>query len=174
MATIKNSNLKSNLLNKRKQQGVVLIVSLVFLVALTAVAGALMQSTSVDMKMAGASQRKSLATQELISALDQVIAAQVTADSGGNGFAQPLVTYPDDGTDVKGAITIDSGNVNSARVFLANNEYEKEPDCPHSRQASSAQIFTCNVLRVNVNKNFGRKNNSELDINSGIAQQLLR
>ena len=42
----------------KNQQGVVLIVSLVFLVALTAVAAALMQNTTTDMKMAGASEEK--------------------------------------------------------------------------------------------------------------------
>lgn len=41
-----------------KQKGVVLIISLVFLVALTAVAAALMQNTTTDMKMSGASEEK--------------------------------------------------------------------------------------------------------------------
>lgn len=173
MATT-SSSIDKHVFNKSKQKGVVLVVSLVFLVALTAVAGALMQNTSVDMKMAGASQTKSVATQELISALDQVIEAQVEAPSGENEFAQPLVTYADDGTNVKGDITIAAASINSAKVSLINNQYKKEPDCPHSRQASSAQVFTCSILRVNVNKNYGRKNNSNLDINSGIAQQLLR
>ena len=55
------------------QQGVVLVVSLVFLIALTAVAAALMQNTTSDMIMSGASQEKVVATQEAVSAIDEII-----------------------------------------------------------------------------------------------------
>ena len=63
--------------NVTKQRGVVLVVSLVFLVALTAVAAALMQNSTTDMKMSGASEEKVVALQEVVSAVDEVIFNQV-------------------------------------------------------------------------------------------------
>ena len=63
--------LKGNI--KSKQQGVVLVISLVFLIALTAVAAALMLNTTTDMRMSGASQEKVIATQEAVSAIDEII-----------------------------------------------------------------------------------------------------
>ncbi|WP_440874360.1 pilus assembly PilX family protein [Thalassotalea sp. PLHSN55] len=156
------------LLLPKKQQGVVLIVSLVFLIALTGVAAALMQNTTTDMKMSGASEEKMVATQEAISAVDEVIFNQV-APGATNTFAQPIVNFPVDAGLLPGTKTS-----STASVDIINNQYGLEADCPHSRLASSTQVFTCNVLSVQVNRNYGRKKNSTVNVNSGIAQQLLR
>jgi len=170
MATLNLSKLNSS-----KQRGVVLVVSLVFLAALTAVAGALMQNTTSDMKMATASQDRLIAIQETISAVDEIIQGQVEAGTGENDFAQPIPKYTDDGNagiNVIDEITKDD-DVNVANVNIVNNPFNREPDCPHSRAGSSVQVFSCNVLRLRVNKSYGRKGNSDIDINTGIAQQLL-
>lgn len=60
-----------------KQKGVVLIVALVFLIALTAVVAALMQNTTTDMKMAGASEEKTVATLEAFSAIDEIMFREI-------------------------------------------------------------------------------------------------
>jgi Tfp pilus assembly protein PilX len=161
----------------KAQSGVVLVVSLVFLVALTAVAGALMQNSSTDMKMAGASQDKQIATQQAISAIDEIIASHVTGPSDQNVFAQPVVTYTatgDAGVNVLGSIVSTSANVTNANVNVVNNEYGLETTCPHSRNASSVQVFGCNVLRIQLNKTYGRKGNSNIQVVSGVAQQVLK
>jgi hypothetical protein len=157
------------------QKGVVLIVSLVFLIALTAVAAALMQNTTSDMKMSGASEEKVTAIQESISAVDEMIFRQVNADI--NGFASPLSRFDDaDFIDFKATLTITNknGKITAASVEIANNDLELEPDCPHSRTASSTQVFTCNVLRIQVQRKYGRTEANRVDVKSGIAQQLLR
>lgn len=162
---------------KQKQQGVVLVVSLVFLVALTAVASVLMLNTTTDMKMSGASQEKMKADQETLGAMDELIFRQVRPLIGQqNIFALPIITFANNDTDVLPALveTNTQGDVTSATVGLANNTYVLESDCPHSRTASSTQVFTCNVLRVQVTKSYGRRQASTVQINSGIAQQLLR
>jgi len=191
----------NNKLNKRtnininKQRGVVLVVSLVFLIALTAVASALMLNTTVDLKMSGASEEKVVANQEAVSAVDALIFAQVNAPTGENDFAIPLVAFnktagncnnlrENELIDVEGSCVIDSleefdtvhpdADVDSATIGMGNNQYALEADCPHSTNASSTQVFTCNVLRVQINKQYGRKNASLVQANSGIAQQLLR
>jgi hypothetical protein len=153
---------------------VVLIVSLVFLIALTAVAAALMQNTTSDMKMSGASEEKVVADQEAISASDEVVNAQVEAET--NKFASPIVLFEDETfrnvTDTLIVTNTDSDT--TAEIDIANNELGLEPDCPHSRSASSAQVFTCNVLRVQVVRKYGRTNTNEVEVESGISQQLLR
>ncbi len=152
-------------LNIKKQQGVVLIVSLVFLIALTAVAAALMQNTTTDMKMSGASQEKVVATQEAVSAIDEVIHNEVTQVSGTNGFASEIAKFPLTPTVSRVINT-------SAEITLAN-PYNIEADCPHSRTASSVQVFKCNVLKVQVTRLYGRTNKSTVEVNSGVSQQLL-
>jgi len=154
------------------QRGVVLIVSLVFLIALTAVAAALMQNTTSDMKMSGASEEKVTAIQESISAVDEVIFRQVNGAT--NVFTSPLVLFKDP-IVVTATLTVTNDDADTtAEVSLTNNDFELEADCPHSKSASSTQVFTCNVLKVQVNRNYGRKKTSNVEVNSGIAQQLLR
>lgn len=156
----------------KKQQGVVLIVALVFLIALTSVAAAIMQNTTTDMKMSGASEDKVIATQEAISSIDEVIYRQVNGGSGNNGFSSAIVKFPLTLTDT--LTKTNSGETTTASVDITNNEFELEADCPHSTSASSTQIFTCNVLRVQVSRHYGRTKTNEIVVNSGVAQQLLR
>ncbi|MDO6445834.1 pilus assembly PilX N-terminal domain-containing protein [Colwellia sp. 1_MG-2023] len=155
-----------------KQNGAVLVVSLIFLISLTAVAAALMQNTTSDMKMSGASEEKLVATQEAVSAIDEVIYNQV-APGQTNQFAKPLVVANFPNTD-QSLLLPGTKTGSTATVDIANNELRLEADCPHSRSASSVQVFTCNVLKVQVNRNYGRNNVNTVDVNSGVAQQLLK
>lgn len=165
-----------NAANPKKQQGVVLVVSLVFLIALTAVAAALMQNTTTDMKMSGASEEKVVADQCVVSAVDELIFKQVTGGTGNNAFAKPVATFKDGAKDVIAELTSTKSNceIDAASLDLANNQFQLEADCPHSRSASSAQVFTCNVLRIQISRKYGRKKTSAVEANSGIAQHLLK
>ncbi len=159
-----------------KQQGVVLVVSLVFLIALTAVAAALMQNSTTDMKMSGASEEKMVADQEVVSAVDEFIFKQVTGGTGNNGFAKSIATFKDGAKNIKAELTNANkhGDINAASLDVANNEFKLEADCPHSRSASSAQVFTCNILRIQISRDYGRNKTSTVEVNSGIAQHLLK
>jgi len=158
------------------QQGVVLVVSLIFLIALTAVAAALMQNTTTDMKMSGASEEKVVADQEAISAVDEYIFKQVTTGTGNNGFAKPMATFKDGAKDIIADLTITNkdGDIDTASLDLANNKFQLEVDCPHSSSASSTQVFTCNVLIIQLSRKYGRNKTSIVEVNSGIAQHLLK
>jgi uncharacterized protein (UPF0333 family) len=150
----------------RKQKGVVLVVALIFLVALTAVAAVLMSSTTVDMKMAGASQDKVAATQDALGANDQVIQAQVTkAVADTNNFTLPIALYPIQN------IAVSAVDTNATIAF--NNPNNIETDCPANKVASSVQVFKCNYLQVQIDKTYGRSNTNTVSIRAGIAQQLL-
>lgn len=161
----------------KHQQGVVLIVSLVFLIALTAVAVALMQNSSSDVRMSGASEEKVIATQQAISVNDEVIADQLSGAAGTNSFAFALVKFPITGLQNNLTATLKPNTV--ALIDIVNNDLKLESDCPHSRSASSSDVFSCNVLRTQVIKTYGRANTSGIQtnrviVNSGVAQQLLR
>lgn len=172
---------------KSKQQGVVLIVSLVFLVALTAVAAALMQNTTTDIKMAGASQEKSIAIQETISEMDRVIFNEInrvndTADVDGNGDGKFLnrfslsaerfrVSVDNPNGAISLPVTSKEGTITIGSLDIAN-QYKLEADCPREVLGTSTDVFTCNILRTRVNRTYGRNNNSDVDVNAGIAQQL--
>ena len=131
-----------------------------------------MQNTTSDMKMSGASEDKVVATQEAISAADEVLFRQINGGQGNNAFSSALVLFP---IAVTNTLTkTNTGSNTTANINIANNDLELEADCPASRSASSAQVFTCNVLRVQVVRKFGRKNTNEVEVNTGVAQQLLR
>lgn len=148
-----------------KQKGVVLIVSLVFLIALTAVAAALMQNTSTDMKMSGASQDKLIASQETISQMDEIIYNQVRKVGGTNSFTSALPLFPI-------TPTVNLPSITTAEITVVN-PLQLIVDCPHTRSASSVQVFKCNVLNVQVARRYGRTKNSAIQVNAGIAQQLI-
>lgn len=158
-----------------KQQGVVLVISLVFLVALTALAAALMQNTTTDMKMSGASEEKVVAVQQAVSAIDEIIFNQVSPGKT-NEFAAAVVTFKDGEKELTAEMPTlwDSDKFEPPVLDVTNNEFMLEAGCPHSKLASSTQVFTCNVLNIQVNRKYGRNATSTVNVNSGIAQQLLR
>ncbi len=156
---------------KKRQRGVVLVVSLIFLVALTAVAAALMQNSTIDMKMSGASDDKVIAMQSAVSAMDELIFNQV-APNQTNLFARPVLgeNFPLN----ESSLFASPPDKTTAFVVVTNNDYNLEVDCPHAKVASSTNTFTCNMLRAQITKRFGRNNENVILVNSGITQQLLK
>jgi Tfp pilus assembly protein PilX len=160
---------KFNSVNIEQQQGVVLVVSLVFLVALTAVAAALMQNSTTDMKMSGATEEKSVALQEVVSAADEVVFDELFTGND-NRFARPITgnnfpITPDN-------LLPDTDTGSTANVALANGGTQQL--CPHLKVASSVDIFGCNILTITTSRNYGRNEQNIITANSGIAQQILK
>lgn len=164
--------------HRNRQKGVVLIVSLIFLIALTAVASALMLNSTTDMKMSGASEVQVVANQEAFGAVDELIFRQVNPAAGQvNNFSQPIVTYQDDNQGARDVLftltdSNSNGDITGATVDIINNEYMVETACPRTKNANSAQLESCNVLQVQLTKVYGRKNNSTVEVNAGITQKL--
>jgi len=157
--------MKVSRINYTKQQGVVLVVALVFLAALTAVAAALMQNASTDVKMSGANQEKTVATQEAVSGLDELLYNEITKADGVNDLTREVANFPLINLPVTPANT-------TTRVEFAS-PFNLVTDCPPSRAASSVQVIKCYALRVEVNKQYGKNNNSTVEVRSGVAQQVL-
>lgn len=153
-----------------KQHGVVLVISLVFLVALTAVAAALMQNTTTDMKMAGASNEKVVATQAAISAVDETINNQLNIQPV-SVFTQSLNLIP--GYTSAQLLPITTKTKATASTRVINNPLFEEFACPRSANASSVGIIECNFLQLRVQRLYGRHNTSNVVIDANIVQQLL-
>ena len=163
---------------RNKQRGVVLIVALIFLIALTAVASALMLNTTTDMKMSGASEIKVVATQEAFGAMDEVFFRQVRPAVGSsNDFILPIVVYQNGARRNVKADLVNAnmhGDITSASIGVENNQYNLEVICPpvSSDEASSSGVAFCNILQVQINKRYGRNNTSVVQINAGVVQML--
>ena len=156
-----------------KQQGIVLIVALVFLVALTAVAAALMQNTTSDMKMAGASNEKVIATQGAISAIDEIINNQLNIRPVGgdtNLFTQGL-NFMETYTSAQ-LLPVDTETGATATANVINNQYFEAYPCPRASVSSSIGIM-CNVIQLQAQRPYGRKDTSTVVVNVNIVQQLL-
>ena len=149
--------------NIKNQQGFVLVVSLVFLIALTGVASALMLNTTSDMKMSGASQEKVIAIQEAVSSVDEVILKQV-----GTGEDNVFVTTIIDVDGVPVVVTAE----NTTAVIVNQNAIPIEATCPASHNPSSDLV--CSPLRVVVTKNYGNNETSSVVVNAGILQQVIK
>jgi Tfp pilus assembly protein PilX len=173
-----NRNYKVGIfLIQKKQQGVVLVVSLVFLVALTAVAAALMQNTTTDMKMSGASEEKVVAVQEVVGAVDEYIFTQVTGGSGNNSFALPAAAFNDGAQNVLPNLTVSNkdGDIQAASLNLTNNRYGRKQPCPRFTKDKASEVGTvyCNMLTIQITRQYGRNSTSTVEANSGVAQQLI-
>lgn len=164
----------NNIAMLKKQQGVVLVISLVFLIALTALAAALMQNTTTDMKMSGASEEKVIADQCAVSAVDEFVFKQITGGSGNNEFEASVATFRVGAKNVSGALTSTKPKcfIASASLDLDNNPYMIDLPCPRTFGASSEDQAKCNILRIQVSRKYGRNNTSTVQVNSGIVQQV--
>ena len=171
MASIVKSTYKKSIpSNYRVQKGVVLVVSLVFLIALTAVAAALMQNTTSDMKMSGASQDKVVATQTSITSNEEVVYNEVSkSDDNSNMFALSPNAFQ--GAERKFIVAVDSPK-SSAEVILENPNVV-EADCRASRSPTSVGPIKCNRIRVQVTTTYGRNDNSSIVAHSTLEQQLI-
>mgnify|MGYP000562742109 CR=1 FL=1 len=144
------------------QSGVVLIVSLVFLVALTAVAAALMQNTTTDVKMAGASQEKAIVTQGTISEMERVLYNERREVFGSNIFVNLIKPTP--------ILTLTQPLITNATA-QPDNPLILDTPCPRSKRASSG-LITCRRANVVLNRFYGRNENHFIQINAGIAQEI--
>jgi len=136
------------------------------------VAAALMQNTTTDMKMSGASEEKVVATQEAISAIDEVIFKQ-TMPNGINYFAASPNTFNGDSRNIIGELSITNKGeqFSSSTVEMAMNKHNLTVGCPTAKIASS--FGSCNVLMVQVIRQYGRDKRNSITVSSGIVQRLI-
>ncbi|MEI8644971.1 pilus assembly protein PilX [Pseudoalteromonas sp. Hal040] len=146
-----------------KQQGVVLIVALIMVIAITGIAVTLMSSSSVDIKITNAAQEREAAENELIGDVQNVIANEAKK-LGNSRFFFSRGQVPETGLDL--------GNTNDTSNTMFNkNEGPLALRCP--RRFDDTAGLRCNMVEINSVIEYGSKSKHNLTITTGIAQEML-
>ena len=146
----------------KKQQGVVLIVALIMVVAVTGIAVTLMSSSSIDIKITNAAQERETAENELIGTVQQVIANEAAA-GGNSAFLMKAAEIPDGGFAM--------GEVGGATNTMTNlNNGVLDLPCP--RKFNFTAGISCNMVQVDTTITYGSKSKHTLTITTGVAQEM--
>lgn len=145
-----------------KQQGVVLIVALIMVVAVTGIAVTLMSSSSIDIKITNAAQEREVADNLLIGTVQQVIANEASK-GGGSRFLYSRVQVPEKGIDLG-----DVGDTSNTMTNLNNGAL----DLPCPRRFNFTSGVSCNMVQVDTTITYGSKSKHTLTIVSGVAQEM--
>lgn len=151
------------MINIVKNNGIVLVVSLVFLVALTTIASTLMHNAAIDIKIANANQEKMLAVEKAISAIDEVIVLPINQASSANYFTHDKDAYP---------YQINHHDVNTQASISLMNSQSYHVNCAHSTLPSSINTIHCHHFVVEVNYQYGRYHHQSIIVRAGVSQQV--
>lgn len=149
---------------KAKQQGVVLIVALIMVVAVTGIAVTLMSSSSIDIKITNAAFEREEAENTLMGNVQKVIATEVAKDGASTLlFAQEQI--PGD--------SIALGSIGNTQSELSNiNNGAMNLNCP--RDYAPTPVIVCNMVQINSTLTYGSKSKHTITVTTGIAQQMAR
>lgn len=147
----------------KRQQGVVLIVALIMVVAVTGIAVTLMSSSSIDIKITNAAQEREAAENELIGTVQRVIANQAAAGANSVFFKRASA--------IPGGVH-DLGNIGDASSSMVNlNNGPSDIPCP--RKFNFTAGVSCNMLQIDTSITYGSKSNHTLTITTGVAQEMV-
>ncbi|MCF2899812.1 pilus assembly PilX N-terminal domain-containing protein [Pseudoalteromonas sp. SYSU M81236] len=146
----------------KKQQGIVLILALIMVVAVTGIAVTLMNSSSIDAKITAAVQEREVAENEVMGTVLKVIANQAAAGRNSAFFKKPE-QIPEGGFDL-GAI----GDSTNKMINLNNGEL----DLPCPRKYNFTSGVSCNMVEVNTTITYGKKSIHTLTVKTGVAQEM--
>lgn len=147
-----------------KQQGVVLIVALIMVVAVTGIAVTLMSSASVDIKITNAAFEREEAENILMGSVQRVIATEA-ANGGASRLMFTKAQIPGDSIALP---TI--GNTQSSLSNL--NEGPDPLRCPREHKYTAGIV--CNMVQINSTITYGSKSRHTLTVTTGIAQQMAK
>ncbi|MBB1415813.1 MULTISPECIES: pilus assembly PilX family protein [Pseudoalteromonas] len=145
-----------------KQQGVVLIIALIMVVAVTGIAVTLMSSSSVDMKITNAAFEREEAENALMGDVQQVIATEAT-QGGTSHFLYTQAQIPGG--------TIELPKIDDTTNIMSNlNNGVLDLPCP--RKFNFTAGISCNMVQVNSTITYGSKSKHTITVTSGIAQEM--
>jgi type IV pilus assembly protein PilX len=145
-----------------KSKGFVLMVSLVMVIAITGIAVSLLSVSSMDMKMAVAFEDREMATHEARGGNDQLFYNAVNRTVGGQNYfaAFSSVSTGSQFTSSQGAVS----------TVIWGSSVQIETDCPRSKDPTEGLM--CIYLQAATVKTFGPGNNNQINVVSGVAQQV--
>lgn len=153
---------RSNFRSYHRQEGFVLLMSLVMVVAITAIAVSLMSTSSMDMKMATAAEDREMATHVARGGNDELYynAVNRTINSQNYFAAFSSSTTSAQYQSTHGAVS---------RVSWASS-VQVETDCPRSKDPTEGLM--CIYLQATTAKTYGPNNAHQVNVVSGVAQQV--
>ena len=149
--------------SRNKQQGVVLVVALIMLIAITGVAVALLVSSGLDNKMMSSAQEAELALNEAKGAHDEAYSREVNQFGGQNQFALDI--------PVGTTLVAKENQPNSVGTITAYSAISTPTTCSHSAKGYSAAI-ACNYSRVITDTTYGEVGQT-IRIQSVVSQKVL-
>lgn len=146
---------------QKRQQGFVLMVSLVMVIAISAIAVTLLSSSTMDMKMATAAEDWEMATHIARGGNDQLYFDAVNRTGGGNYFAAFAANQQEANY---------SSEYGAVSTVAWGSDNPVETDCPRSKAPTEG--LQCNFLQATTVKTFGPNNSNQINVVSGVAQQV--
>ena len=145
-----------------KQQGIVLVVALIMVVAVTGIAVTLMSSSSVDIKITNAAFEREEAENLLMGNVQQLIAGE--ANKGGTShFLYTRAQIPNG--------TLELPQIDDTTSTMSNlNNGALDLPCP--RKFNFTAGISCKMVQVNSTITFGSKSRHTITVTSGIAQEM--
>lgn len=157
-----NRNKKYSVSSLHKQQGIVLVIALIMVVAVTGIAVTLMSSSSVDIKVANSAQERETAENSLIGIVQKVIANEAAA-GGNSAFLMKASEIPEGGFDMD-----DMDGASNTMTNLNNGVL----DLPCPRKFNFTAGVSCNMVQVDTTITYGTKSKHTLTISTGVAQEM--
>ncbi|WP_022945262.1 hypothetical protein [Pseudoalteromonas ruthenica] len=149
----------------RTQQGVVLVAALIMLVAVTGIAVTLMSSSSIDVKATNAALIREEADHEVLGEQETVIADEVNQESNSE-FLNSRAQMPAFGNTITLAT-----NGDATTLMRDLNPGPMMLNCP--RKFNFTEGIVCNLVEVQTAYDYGAKTRHQLNLLSGIAQEML-
>ncbi|WP_091988764.1 pilus assembly PilX family protein [Pseudoalteromonas denitrificans] len=157
---------------KSKQKGIVLVVSLVMIIAVTAIAVTLLSSSSIDIKMTSAAQESEVAIARVKADSVQIITQEKKAAAANNRLLYESGQFPVDPTQ---GLDVTPVNSSSQVILFNSNAGPTLLDCPIVVNPTPG--IKCNMLRIEATLNYGKhdsngKGKHNVTVSSGIAQEM--
>jgi type IV pilus assembly protein PilX len=147
---------------RHRQSGFVLMVSLVMVIAITAIAVSLISSSTMDMKMATAAEDREMATHISRGGNDQLFYDAVNRTVNSQNYFAAFST-----TQTATEFNSSQGAVSTVIWGSAN---QVETDCPRSKDPTEGLM--CIYLQATTVKTFGPTDNNQINVVAGVAQQV--
>lgn len=146
----------------RRQKGFVLLMALVVVVAITGIAVTLLSTSSMDMKMATAAEDREMATHIARGGNDELYYNAVNRTVNSQNYFAAF-------SSTQGATQYNSTHGAVSTVSWASS-VQVETDCPRSKDPTEGLM--CVYLQATTVKTFGPNNTNQVNVVSGVAQQV--
>ncbi|ESP93812.1 pilus assembly PilX family protein [Pseudoalteromonas luteoviolacea] len=156
------------MVNQAKQRGMVLIVSMVLIVAVTSIAVTLMSSSTIDIKITNAAQERETAEAYLMGEVQRLVKNQKQL-FGASKFH--LTNGQIDEND-NGVHTFDNQDLNNPVDYELRNLNRGQLEVPCPRIYSYTEGVVCNMTELTSSVEYGDQGRHTVTVVIGIGQEI--